>query len=97
MAELTPFDSSTYLETEEDILVFLDDALETRDPSEVADALAVIAKAKGLAQAAVVAGMPLSLLNRDAPRDPAPDWAVLFNIMQALGLRLAPVAIKPAA
>jgi len=97
MVELSPFDAATYLETEEDVVIFLDDALETGEPFEIADALAVIARAKGLMEAAEQAGLSKAVLDRVAPPEDAPDWPILLNVMKALGLRLAPVAIKPAA
>ena len=97
MVELSPFDAAAYLETEEDVLVFLDDALETGEPFEIADALAIIARAKGLTEAAEQAGLPKAVLDRVAGPQEAPDWSVLLHVMKALGLRLSPVTIKPAA
>lgn len=69
-----PFDPAEYLDDSESIAAYMSDALESEDPAFVADALGVVARARGrvllaveryrkgeasLGKAAEVAGMPV--------------------------------------
>jgi probable addiction module antidote protein len=51
-AKTKPFDPAEYLDTPEAIAAYMTDALETGDPSFVADALGVIARARGMSEVA---------------------------------------------
>lgn len=99
MLELTPWDPTRYLTDDEAIEVYFNDAWESESQVEIADAIAVIAKAKGPgAQAAITAaGLPADF--RDAPVDwdNPPEWGVLLRAIKALGLKLTGVVEKPAA
>jgi probable addiction module antidote protein len=46
-AETRPFDPAEYLDSPEAIATYMTEALETGDPAFVADALGVIARARG--------------------------------------------------
>ena len=50
VADLPSFDMAESLKTEEDIVMYLNMVLEENDPAELAHALGVIAKARGMTQ-----------------------------------------------
>lgn len=45
---LLPYDSADLIETEEDILFYLEAAMEGNDPAHIARALGVVARSKGM-------------------------------------------------
>ncbi len=57
VADLPSFDMAESLKTEEDIVMYLNMVLEENDPAELAHALGVIAKARGMTQIAKEAGI----------------------------------------
>ena len=57
VADLPSFDMAESLKTEEDIVMYLNIVLEENDPAELAHALGVIAKARGMTQIAKEAGI----------------------------------------
>lgn len=87
-----PFDAADYLKSDEAIEAFLQDALDSNEPIEIADALVAIAQAKGLVAVAEAAG-----LTRDMPATEAPTWPTLLSVINGLGLKLMPVTVKSAA
>ena len=97
--ELSPFDPTEYLTDDESIGYFFDDAWQSESPIEIADALSVIAKAKGpAAQAAMdAAGLPSDFRDRAIDWDNPPSWDVILAAIKALGLKLEGSVAKPAA
>ena len=63
---LPDFDLAEQLKTDEDIASYLSQVLEDNDPSELTHALGVIARARGMAQLARMAGVRRAA--DDAPR-----------------------------
>lgn len=57
-----PFDPAAYLESEEAIAACLTDALGSNDPGLIADALGVVARARGMTRVAREAGLPREML-----------------------------------
>lgn len=87
-----PFDAADYLDSDEAVEAFLQDALDTNEPLEIADALVVIARAKGLTAVAEAEG-----LTRGMPLTSTPAWPTLLKVISGLGLKLTPVTVKSAA
>lgn len=81
--ETQPFDAADYLDSDEAVEAFLQDALDTGDADEVARALTVIARAKASAQIPELGA--------------SPAWPDLLETIRSLGLRLTPVTVKTAA
>ncbi len=50
--KLTPFDPADHIETEEDILYYLEAAMEGNDPKHIASALGDVARSKGMTEIA---------------------------------------------
>jgi probable addiction module antidote protein len=67
-AKTKPFDPAEYLDDSESIAAYLTDALESEDPAFVADALGVVARARGMSEVARKAGVSRKPLSRSKRR-----------------------------
>jgi probable addiction module antidote protein len=88
------FDAAAYLDDEEAIAEYLTAALETGDASFIADALGVVARAKGMTRVAEDAGLGRESLYKALREGANPELATALRVIRALGLRLtaAPAA-----
>ncbi len=93
-ATTKPFDPAEYLEDSESIAAYLSDALESEDPAFIADALGVVARARGMSDVARQAGVSRESLYRALSADGNPEFATILRVMQALGLRLSAVPLQ---
>ena len=89
-----PFDMAEQLRDEQDIAAYLTLVLEEGDPGELAHALGVIARARGMTQIAAEAGMGREALYKALRADASPRFETILKVMHALGLRLS---VQPAA
>ncbi len=89
-----PFDMAEQLRDEQDIAAYLTLVLEEGDPGELAHALGVIARARGMTQIAAEAGMGREALYKALRVDASPRFETILKVMHALGLRLS---VQPAA
>jgi probable addiction module antidote protein len=92
-ANTKPFDPAEYLEDSESIAAYLTDALESEDPAFVADALGVVARARGMSEVARIAGVSRESLYRALSADGNPEFATVLRVFQALDLRLSAVPL----
>lgn len=88
------FDPAEYLENDEAIASYMTDALETGDPSFVADALGVVARARGMSDVARQASVSRESLYRALSADGNPEFGTVMRVMQALGLQLSVTPAK---
>lgn len=99
--ETYPFDAADFLDSpeavEEYLIASFEDAAEYGDPGIITKALGNVARAKGMTQMAQDAELSRTALYRALSEDGRPELSTVFKVMKALGLRLAPVAIAPAA
>jgi probable addiction module antidote protein len=88
------FDAAVYLDNEEAIAEYLTAALATGDASFIADALGVVARAKGMTRIAEEAGLGRESLYKSLREGANPELATVLRVIRALGLRLtaAPAA-----
>ena len=95
----TPWDPADHLETEEDMVAYLEAALEENDPALVAAALGDIARAKGMTQLARDTGLGRESLYKALSPTGNPEFATILKVVAALGLQLhaAPASAKSAA
>ena len=95
----TPWDPADHLETEEDMVAYLEAALEENDPALVAAALGDIARAKGMTQLARDTGLGRESLYKALSPTGNPEFATILKVVAALGLQLhaAPAGAKNAA
>lgn len=83
-----PWDAADYLETKEDVVLYLEAAFEDGDPGLIAAALGDVARAKGMTKIAAKAGLGRESLYKALSPDGNPEFATVLKVMQALGLRL---------
>jgi probable addiction module antidote protein len=88
-----PFDPANYLKSDKDISIYMSEALDTNDPAFIADALGVVARARGMSQIARDTGLSRESLYRSLSAEGNPELSTLLRVVSALGLRLS---IKPA-
>jgi probable addiction module antidote protein len=93
-AQTTPFDPAEYLDDSESIAAYLTDALESNDPAFVADALGVLARARGMSEVAREAGVSRESLYRALSADGNPEFATVLKVMRALGLQLLAAPLR---
>lgn len=93
--ETHPWDAAEHLETEEDIVAYLNAALEEGDPALVVVALGDIARAKGMSQIAREAGVGRESLYKALSPTGNPEFATILKVVDALGLRLYVQATHP--
>ncbi len=83
-----PWDVAEHLETEEDMALYLEAALEEGDPALVAAALGDIARAKGMAQISRKTGLGRESLYKALSSEGNPEFATVLKVVRALGLQL---------
>jgi len=88
------YDTADYLETDEDILLYLEACEETGEPALIAAALGDIARARNMTQLAKTVGMSRAGLYRALSPEGNPSFATVTKVARALGLK---VSIHPAA
>jgi probable addiction module antidote protein len=88
-----PFDPAAYLDSEEAVAAYMTEALESNDPGLIADALGVIARARGMSQVARDAGLSRESLYRTLSAEGNPELSTLLRVLAVLGLRLS---VRPA-
>ncbi len=92
-----PFDPAEYLDDDEAMAGYLSDALETNEPAYIADALGVVARAKGMARIAEDTGLSRESLYRALSDRGNPEFSTVLRVVSALGMQLnATVADVPA-
>lgn len=86
--KVTPFDPAAHLETEEDILYYLEAAMEGNDPKHIASALGDVARSKGMSEIARKAGLGRQALYGALSESGNPTLETLVAVLGALGLEL---------
>lgn len=95
MAQKTrQFDPAEYLTSDEAIAEYISAALETEDAAFIADALGVVARAKGMSQVARDAGLGRESLYKALRSDGNPEFSTVLRVLHALGLKLATEPIR---
>ena len=87
--ETRPFDPAVYLESEAAVAAYLTEALDSNDPHFIADALGVIARARGMTKVAREAGLSRESLYRTLGPEGNPELSTLLRVLGVLGLRLS--------
>lgn len=87
--KITPFDVADYLKTDDDIRLFLKEAVEFGSRQDFIHALNTAARAKGLAEVAKLAGVTRASLDKSLAEDGNPRFETIAKIIEALGCKLA--------
>lgn len=88
MVNISEFDASEYIESEEDAIAYLNAAAETGDPSLMQAAIGDIAKARGMGQIAKEAGVGRESLYKSLNREGNPSFRTIVKVVNALGGRI---------
>ncbi|WP_294120587.1 addiction module antidote protein [Sphingomonas sp.] len=83
-----PFDPADFLQTEEDIIAYLDAAMEDNDPVFIARALGDVARSKGMSDIARKAKVGRQALYNALSENGNPTLETLVGVLKALGLQL---------
>lgn len=89
MADITPFDPAEFLNTEDDVVFFLEAAMEGNDAAHIARALGHVARSKGMTEIARRTGLGRQALYNALSENGNPTLETLMAVLSALGLRLS--------
>ncbi|HWK40494.1 MAG TPA: addiction module antidote protein [Croceibacterium sp.] len=89
MVETRPFDAANYLQTEEDILYYLEAAMEGSDPKHIASAIGDVARSKGMTEISKKSGLGRQALYAALSENGNPTLETLTAVLDALGLELS--------
>ena len=85
-----PWDAADHLESDEDVVAYLEAAFEDGDPALIAAALGDVARAKGMTKIAADAGLGRESLYKALSPTGNPEFATVLKVLRALGLGLRP-------
>ncbi|USP47085.1 addiction module antidote protein [Alcaligenes faecalis] len=90
--KLRKWDSAEYLQTEEDMVLYLEACMEEAgdDAAFIAKALGNIARAKGMSQLAKETGLGRESLYKALSGEGNPSFGTILKVMHALGIKLQP-------
>jgi probable addiction module antidote protein len=86
--ETQRFDTADYLNDDETISAFLNEALATGDRAYICHALGQVARARGMAEVARRSGVKREALYRALSADGNPEFGTILRVVRSLGLRL---------
>jgi probable addiction module antidote protein len=87
-AETIPFDAAKYLGSPKSQAELITDAFESGDAGYIANALGVVARARGMTQIAKEAGITREALYRALSAEGDPKLSTLLGVMRALGVKV---------
>jgi probable addiction module antidote protein len=87
--ETMPYDSAAVLDSEEAIAAYLDEAFSDGDLASIAQALGVVARARGMSQLAREAGVERAGLYKSLATGGNPELGTVLRVMKAMGMRLS--------
>jgi probable addiction module antidote protein len=88
----TRWDAAETLDTKDDVVAYLNAALEDGDPELLKLVLGDIARAKGMTEIARAAGLGRANLYKALSPEGNPEFATVAAVLKALGLRLSVAA-----
>ena len=89
----TRFDSADYLDSADAIAAYLDAWLEDGTPEELRNALATVARSKGMSELARRSGLSRPGIYKALGEDGNPSFETIRSILGAMGLKLT---VEPA-
>lgn len=97
--KLRKWDTVEYLKTEEDMVLYLQACMDEAgdDAAFIAAALGDIARARGMSQLAKDTGLGRESLYKALSGEGNPSFGTILKVVHALGLKLQPQAVAPAA
>ncbi len=92
MNNVTPFDIAKYLDDKEIIAEYLTQVLNDGNPDELLEAIAHIAKAKGMSQIAKETGLGRESLYKSFATGAHPKFETVTKVLNSLGIKLQATA-----
>lgn len=89
---LVPWDTAKALDTPELQAIYLSQALEEGDPTEVLQAIGVVARARGMTAVAKETGLGRESLYKSLGENGNPAFVSVLKVIQSLGMK---VSVKP--
>jgi probable addiction module antidote protein len=89
-----PFDPAAYLDDADSLAAYMSEALATEDPAFIADALGVVARARGMSEIARESGLSRESLYRALSPDGNPEFNTILRVVRSMGLRLSTTPIE---
>jgi probable addiction module antidote protein len=89
MTKSSRYDSAEFLDTAEAIQFYMEEALESDDPSLIAHALGVVARAKSMSAVARKSGLSRESLYRSLSATGKPEIGTVIRVLGALDLKLS--------
>ncbi len=89
-----PFDLAEHLKNDEDIATYLTLVIEEGEPGDLAHALGIVARARGMAQVAEDAGLTREALYKALREDAQPRFDTINRVCKALGVKLVAQPIE---
>ena len=89
MVKLTKFDMAEYLDSEELMLEYLNQALSEDDPKAFLKALNTVSRAQGMSNLAQKTGLSRETLYLALSEKGNPSWNTMWKIASALGFTLS--------
>jgi probable addiction module antidote protein len=83
-----PWDSAAHLKTAKDIAEYLEAVFEIGDPTLVAHALGIVARAKGMTEVARKTGLGRESLYKALSKDGNPKIGTVLKVVHALGIKM---------
>lgn len=93
MTTTKPFDAASYLTSAAAQTELLNDAFETGNAAYIANALGVIARARGMTEVARAAGVTREALYKSLSDEGDPRLTTLLGVARALGFKLVAEAV----
>jgi probable addiction module antidote protein len=88
VADLPDFDPAEHLKDEDDIAAYLTLVIEEGEPSELAHALGIVARARGMSEIARASGITREALYKALRSDAQPRFDTVNRVCAALGVKL---------
>ena len=82
------FDPAEYLDDDEAVSAYIDEAMATDDASFIAKCLGDVARARGMSQIAKDSGLSRESLYKALSENGNPSFATVLKVARALGVRL---------
>ncbi|GMO58281.1 MAG: putative addiction module antidote protein [Termitinemataceae bacterium] len=85
---ISDYDSADYINTKEDVAVFLAGAVEENDLEFIIKRIGDISRSRGMAQIAKELKLDRAGLYRSFSKEGNPSFKTVFNLLNVLGLRI---------
>jgi len=87
MKKAATYDAAEFLESDEDIIAYLNAALEDGDPALISAALGDIARARGMTKLAKETGITRDGLYKALSPNGNPSFSTILKVVNALGYK----------